>query len=207
MKNEENKINNKHNKAADSKNGKSAGPVSDNTYGEEVKSPEAEEKITIPKKEYDALLANSKEFETLKDKFLRSQAEFENARRRLEKDKADFLKYANEGMIMEFLPILDNLEISEKHIKEAKDFKAVQEGVDMIQAQIQRFLKDIGIEKIKTLGSKFDPHIHEAIEVEESDDKDDGLIVSELKPGYKLNGKMLRPAMVKIVKKKEDNKV
>jgi molecular chaperone GrpE len=168
----------------------------------EAGAPEIEEKITVLKKEYDDLLAKSKEIEALHDKYLRAHAEFDNARRRLEKDKTDFMKYANEGLILDFLPILDSLEIAEKHIKEAKDFKAVQEGVGMIQQQIQDFMKDLGVEKVKTAGEKFDPHVHEAVETEESNDKEDGLVVDELKPGYRLNGKLLRPAMVKIVKRK-----
>lgn len=165
-----------------------------------------EEKITILKKEYNDLLERAKEMEALNDKFLRTHAEFENARRRIEKDKTEFMKYANEGFILDFLPILDSLEMAEKHIKEAKDFKAVQEGVDMIHGQIQKFVKDIGVEKVKTVGEKFDPHVHEAVETEDSPDKEDGLIVEELKPGYRLNGKLLRPAMVKIVKRKETAK-
>ena len=74
----------------------------------------------------------------------------------------------------------------------------------MIQLQMQKLLKDIGVERIKTLGEKFDPHQHEALEVEETGDKDkeDGLVIGELKPGYKFNGRLLRPASVKIVKRK-----
>ncbi len=158
--------------------------------------------ITISKKEFETLKTKSEERDGFYDQYLRAHAEFENAKKRMEKEKIDFLRYANERLVFEFLPILDNLEIAERHIKEAKDFKAVQEGVDIIQAQIQKFLKDIGIEKIETVGKKFDPHLHEAIEVEESPDKDDGLIVAELKPGYNFNGKLLRPASVKIVKHK-----
>ena len=84
------------------------------------KAAQAEEKVTIPKEEYDALLAKCSENDALQDKYLRTHAEFENARKRLEKEKIEFLKYANEGIILEFLPILDNLEISERHIKEGK---------------------------------------------------------------------------------------
>jgi len=160
-----------------------------------------DEKVTLPKAEYDALKAKSDERDAFYDKYVRAHAEFENVRKRLEKEKGDFIKYANEGLLLEFLPIIDNLEMAEKHIKEAKDFDAVREGVDMIQLQIQKFLKDIGLERVKTVGEKFDPHLHEAVETEESKDKDDGLIVSELKPGYSLNGRLLRPASVKIVKK------
>ena len=167
---------------------------------------EKEETVVIPKSEYDLLKAKSEERDSLYDKYLRAHAEFENSRKRLEKERIDFLKYANEGLILDFLPILDNLEIAEHHIKESKDFKAVQEGVDMIQSQIQAFLKDIGIERIKALGEKFDPHLHEAIEIEESNDKDEGIIIEELKPGYNFNGRLIRPASVKIVKRKEEKK-
>lgn len=162
-----------------------------------------DDKVTVLKQEYDALQTKAAECENFRDKFLRMHAEFENARKRLEKEKLDFLKYANEGLILELLPILDNLEIAEKHIKEAKDFKAVQEGVDMIQVQMQEFLKDVGIERIKTVGEKFDPNLHDPIEVEESKE-DDGKVLAELKPGYMFNGKLLRPALVKITKKKEE---
>jgi len=160
------------------------------------------DKVTISKEEYDHLLAKSKEAADLQDKLLRAHAEFENAKKRLEKDKIDYLKFANDSFLLEFLPILDSLEIAEKHIKEAKDFKAVQEGVEMIQLQIQKFLKDIGVERVKTVGEKFDPHMHEAVETEEVKDRDDGLILQELKPGYRVNGRLLRPASVKISKKK-----
>ena len=164
----------------------------------------AEDKVNILKEEYEALKAKAAERDSLNDKYMRAAAEFENAKKRMDKDRIEFLKFANEALISEFLPIIDNLEIAERHIKEAKDFKAVREGVDMIQGQIQKFLKDIGLERIKTEGEKFDPGLHEALEVEESNDKNDGLVIAELKPGYKFNGRLLRPASVKISKKKPD---
>lgn len=157
--------------------------------------------VSIPKKEYEALKAKHDERDSYYDKYIRAHAEFENAKKRLDKEKGDFQKYANESFVIDFLPIIDSLEISEKHIKEAKDFKAVQEGVDMIHAQIQKFLKDIGVEKVRTAGEKFNPHLHEAIETVEVNDKEEDLIVEELKPGYMFNGRLLRPASVRIVKK------
>lgn len=169
----------------------------DNKAGDK---PLLEETVTIPRREYEALKAKHDERDSFYDKYVRAHAEFENARRRIEKDKADSLKYANESFVVDFLPIIDSLEMSEKHIKEAKDFKAVQEGVDMIHGLIQRFLKDIGVEKIKTAGAKFDPHLHEAVETLDAKDKEEGAIAEELKSGYTFNGKLLRPASVKIVK-------
>lgn len=192
MKEKNNKNNQKPNddaaeKAADSVKG----PVEEKMGGE----------VTLSKAELDSLKAKAAERDEYYDKFFRAHAEFENVRKRMERDKAEFIKYANEGFMIEFLPIADNLEIAEKYIKEAKDFKAVRDGVDMIQAQIQRFLKDIGVERIKTVGEKFDPHLHEAIETVEAADKEEGIIVEELKPGYRFNDRLLRPASVKIVKK------
>lgn len=175
------------------KNGKAAGKAAPDNKNND--------KVTLPKAEYDDLRARAQERDAYYEKYVRAHAEFENARKRMEKDRIDLSKYAGESIILEFLPIVDNLEIAEKHIKEAKDFKAVQEGVDMIQGQIQQFLKDVGVERIKTVGEKFDPHLHEPIETEESKDKEEGLIVAELKPGYRCNGRLLRPAAVKIVKK------
>jgi molecular chaperone GrpE len=165
--------------------------------------PLLEEMVNIPKKEFEALKAKSDECDSYYDKYVRAHAEFENAKKRMEKDKADYARFANESFIIDLLPIIDSLDISEKHIKEAKDFKAVQEGVDMIHVQIQKFLKDIGVEKVKTVGEKFDPHQHEAIEITEANDKEEGLITEELKPGYSFNGRLLRPASVKIVKHKD----
>lgn len=161
-----------------------------------------EENVSLPKKEYEELKAKADERDAYCDKYMRAQAEFENARRRMEKDKADYARFANDSLILEFLPILDNLETAERHIKEAKDFKAVQEGVDMIQVQIQKFLKDIGVERINTEGAKFDPHLHEPLEAVEAEGKEEGDILTELKPGYKINGRLLRPASVRIAKKK-----
>jgi molecular chaperone GrpE len=171
------------------------------TLGE--KAVPQDEKITCAKVDYDALKAKADERDAYCDKYLRLQAEFENAKKRMEKDRGDLLRYANDGFLLEFLPILDNLEAAEKHIKEAKDFKAVQGGVDMIQLQIQKFLKDIGVEKINAVGQQFDPHMHDAVEVDEAG-SGDGKIIAELKPGYKINGRLLRPASVKISKKKEN---
>jgi len=192
---DKNHKNGKEHKSAEEKAPAQGGPAGD--------AGAQEEQVILSKKDYEALKSRADECDLARDKYVRVHAEFENIRKRLEKEKADFAKYANEGLIYEFLPIVDNLEMAEKYIKEAKDFKAVRDGVDMIQAQIQKFLKDIGLERIKTVGEKFDPHFHDPIETEEAQDKDDGHIVAELKPGYRLNGKLLRPASVRIIKKKE----
>jgi len=74
----------------------------------------------------------------------------------------------------------------------------------MIETQVKKFLRDLGVEKVKTVGEKFDPHVHEAMEVVEAGDKEEDTVVEELKSGYTLNGKLIRPAAVKIAGKKEE---
>jgi len=157
--------------------------------------------VVLPKDEYEALKIRAGERDGYFDKYVRAHAEFENAKRRMEKEKADCMKYANDGFVLDFLPIADNLEKAEKYNKESKDFKEVQEGVNMIQLQIQKFLKDVGIERIKTVGEKFDPHQHDPIETEDVKDKEEGIITAELQAGYTVNGRLLRPASVRVTKK------
>ena len=100
-----------------------------NSNGEkepEAKPLSSDDIVSVPKKELDELRAKAAERDSFHDKYMRAHAEFENARRRIEKDKADFVRYANDSLIAEFLPVFDNMELAEKHIKEAKDFKAVR---------------------------------------------------------------------------------
>ncbi len=148
----------------------------------------------VPREEYDALYA----------KYLHAHADFENMKKRHERERLDLLRYAKEEFIAEFMPILDSMEMASRHIDSSSDSKALKEGMSMIDTQVKKFLKDLGVEKVKTAGEKFDPHLHEAVEVLEADDKEENLIVEELKAGYKLNGRLLRPAAVKIVKHVEE---
>jgi len=201
MSEKEAKKNGKANHAAPGKGGDTATPAG---KASDAAAPAAVEAVSLPKAEYEALKARAAERDAFSDKYVRAHAEFENARKRIEEEKTDYVRYATDGLVMELLPVVDNLELSEKYIKEAKDFKAVQQGLDMIHIQIQKLLKDIGVERIKTVGEKFDPHVHDPLETEETGDadKDDGRVVAELKPGYTLNGRLLRPASVRIIKRK-----
>lgn len=156
--------------------------------------------VTVPKAEYDALLKKAGERDSFHDNYVRAHAEFENLKKRLERERIEFLKYAKEEFVAEFMPILDSIDMALKHIKGSNDVKALQEGIDIIDLQVKKFLQGLGVEKVKTVGEKFDPHFHEAVEVCEANDKEDGSIAEELKAGYRLNGKLIRPAAVKIVK-------
>lgn len=140
------------------------------------------------------------------DKFLRLQAEFDNFRKRSFKEKGDFVKFANEGLVLELVSILDDFERSIKSADQKKDFNLLHQGVDMILKQLHRLLEEKGLKKIISVGEKFNPHEHEAMEVVETDaDNEDNIILEELQPGYMLNGRILRPAKVKVARTKEKN--
>ncbi len=147
-----------------------------------------------------------KNYQVLWDKYLRLQAEFDNYKKRSYKEKIEFVKFANEGLILELLEILDNFERATQAADQKKDFNLLHQGVDMISRQLHALLESKGLKKIKVEDEKFDPHQHEAIEVIESEEVEADIVATELQAGYLLNGRIVRPAKVKVVKKKDNQK-
>ncbi|MDF1498706.1 MAG: nucleotide exchange factor GrpE [Patescibacteria group bacterium] len=131
----------------------------------------------------------------------RAKADFLNYKKEQEKSIEDFRKYANEDIIIKLLPTIDNFELAIKHLPEDLKDADWTKGMMCIKSQFDNFLKDIGVEEIQSIGSNFDPNLHESIGEEESD-KEEDIIVVEIQKGYKLFGKVIRPAKVKISKKK-----
>jgi molecular chaperone GrpE len=146
------------------------------------------------------------EYQDLWNRYLRLQAEFDNYRKRSLQEKAEFIKFANQGLISELIGILDNFELSIKYADQKNDFKLMHQGVDMIIKQLHTLLKSKGLEKIKTIGENFNPHQHDALEIIEDQDVEADTVVEELQPGYLLSGRILRPAKVKVAKPKEAKK-
>ncbi len=139
-----------------------------------------------------------------KDKYLRALAELNNTHKRVSKEKEDFAKYAASGVVNRLLPILDNFDMAVKAAPEGMD-KSFISGIVMIKNNLFETLKREGLEKIDSNGKKFDPMRHEVVgTVETDDDKLDGVIAEELRTGYSFKGITLRPAMVKISKKKHE---
>jgi len=145
--------------------------------------------------------------EELLDKYLRLQAEFDNYKKRSFRERAEFIKFANEGLILELVGILDNFELGVRSAEQKKDFDLLHQGVDMISKQLHSLLESKGLVRIKSKGEKFDPHKHEALEVIEDEKVKDDTVVEELQPGYTLNGRILRPAKVKVARKKIQDEV
>ena len=146
------------------------------------------------------------EYQTLYDKYLRLQAEFENARKRHFKEKEEYLRFAHSALVQELLPVYDHFIIALSNIhsssKEAAgNHEVILQGIEMIQNELWELLSRNGLSKIETVGKPFDPEQHEAIETVEDVTHPEGTVIEEIRPGYLLNGKLLRPASVKITKK------
>lgn len=136
------------------------------------------------------------------DLYLRAKAETENIKKRNTKEKAEWVKYANEGLIKEILPVLDNLEKALSHSSDKNSLQALREGVELTLKGLMDGLKKSGVQEIEALGAPFDPCFHQAVSELQDDEVDAGLVLKELQKGYALNGRLIRPSMVVVSKGK-----
>jgi len=143
------------------------------------------------------------EAEEYKDKYLRLLAEMENTRKRLQKEKQEMMRFSIENVISDFLTPIDNLENALKCTQgmSTETLNWVR-GFEMISQQFKDVLSENGVNSFSSVGSTFDPHLHEAVEIEELEECEDGSIVQEFVKGYKSNTRTIRPARVKVAKKK-----
>ena len=139
------------------------------------------------------------ELDEQKDKFIRLQAETDNFRKRLSREKEEFSQYANERLFKELIPIFDNFERALED--PSNEIKSLKEGLDMILKQFSTFLEKEKVEPIKAIGEKLNPEFHEALTSEESNDHEEDTIISQFVKGYKINNRVLRPSQVIIAKK------
>jgi molecular chaperone GrpE len=164
-----------------------------------------EKEVVLKESEYLKLKEDADKAAEFADKILRLQADFENTRKRIEREKQDFVKFANEGIILELLNILDDLErtvnLAETHKENPEVFL---KGVEMILAHLYEMLKEYGVKPIEATGKIFDPHCHEALMQIANKDLPEHTIVEELQKGYKLNDRVIRTAKVKVSKKVEE---
>ncbi|MDR0269005.1 nucleotide exchange factor GrpE [Paenibacillus sp.] len=131
-------------------------------------------------------------------RFLRTQADFDNYRKRTLKEKEDFAKYASSKLITELLPIIDNFDRAIAAAGDSAEIESFAKGVNMIFRQLEGVLKAEGLETMDSVGQPFNPEFHQAIMQVESDEHEEGIVVEEVQRGYKLKDKVLRPAMVKV---------
>jgi molecular chaperone GrpE len=148
--------------------------------------------IAVLTAERDQLAAEKAEFQ---DRFLRAQAEFQNSRKRAEKERVEFAEYASTEAVRALLPILDDFE---RALKSESSDKEYSKGMEMIYQRFYDSLKKLGLEPIVSAGQPFDPHVHHAVEMMETDEAADHTVLDEYQRGYNFKNRLLRPAMVKV---------
>ena len=172
------------------------------TNAPEVSQPE--EPLPVPTLETQLAAATAerdeikKEKTELEDRLLRMRAEFDNARRRAERERSDFLQYAGMELVRDLLPVVDDFE---RALKVEGGSPEYVKGVELIYQRFVDILKRMGLEPVDTQGRKFDPNLHEAVQRVETAEAEDQTILSEFQRGYNFKGRLLRPAMVKVAVK------
>lgn len=162
-----------------------------------------EEIVMVPKSEYEQLQISRDNAAEALEKMLRIQADFENSRKRLERDKNDFIKYANDQIISQLIPFVDDFKRAFAAADQTKDFEVLHKGVEMILKHLLDLLKQKGVTEIESVGKIFNPSLHEAMLQVETDEHPENTIVEEFQKGYCLNDRVLRAAKVKVAKAKE----
>ncbi len=136
------------------------------------------------------------------EQWLRTTADLENFKKRAAREKQDAIKFANESLLEKFIPILDNFEMALAAASAANtSVESLQAGVNMIQQQLRSAMSNAGLEEIEATGKPFDPNLHEAISQQESSDAPEGQVLQQVRKGYKLRERLLRPASVIVAKK------
>ena len=168
---------------------KAEGETAEEAEKEEAKEDEAQ------KTEEDAKKAEEAESE----RYMRLMAEFQNFRKRVAREKSDIHAYANEKIVGDLLPVLDNFERALD--TEGGDLEAYAKGMQLIFEQLKKALENAGLEEIKAMDETFDPNVHNAVMTESLEEKEDGTVTKVLQKGYKLKDKVIRPSMVAVNKK------
>ncbi len=149
------------------------------------------------------LAARRDDSEKFRDLYLRSQADLDNYRKRAARETEDARKYANSALLERLLPILDNFELGLAAARQSGGGENILQGLGMVQKQLQDFLRESGVDAIDAVGTPFDPNFHEAIGQEASAEVADGIVLRQLRRGYKLRDRLLRAATVLVSKGNE----
>ena len=134
----------------------------------------------------------------LNERIIRLTADFDNFRKRAQREKDEARQFANQGLLEKLLPVLDNFEMALTAVKDADS--SVRDGVQMILDQLLGVLKESGVEPVDAMGQLFDPNLHEALSQEETTEVEEGIVVQQVQRGYKLNDRLVRPARVVVAK-------
>lgn len=173
--------------------------------GKASQEPKAPAMVSLTAEDYEKLQQAVKEVATYKDQLQRLAAEFDNAKKRTERERQEHAKWATESLIVQLLPIIDSFDAALQNLKNHDAQDPVVTGVKLINRQLHELLTREGVERLQALGQPFDPERHEVIQQVESHDQPENTVVEEIQAGYLLRGRLIRPALVKIAKKPETN--
>lgn len=168
-------------------------PSEEQTSSQDASGESMEEETSSGKEE-------NAELVQLKDKYLRTLAEYENFRKRSEKEKAQMFELGAKSIIEQLLPVVDNFERALEHISEEEKENSFAKGVEGIYKQIQKMFSDCDIQAIEAVGQKFDPALHNAVMTEEEGDAEEDTVTADLQKGYTYRGNVVRHSMVKVKK-------
>jgi molecular chaperone GrpE len=182
---------------------KKAEPEIDNNNNPESAEPLAPVEIgTLTPEQFEELKARSAKADEHWERLLRTTADFENFKKRAAREKQEAVRFANEALIEKLVPVLDNFDMALTAAQTRTDDSAqsLQTGIAMIFQQLKGALADAGLEEVNAAGQKFDPNWHEAVSQQETADVPEGQVVQQLRKGYKLRDRLLRPATVIVAK-------
>jgi molecular chaperone GrpE len=169
--------------------------------GGDASGPDVAAAPADPQREIETL---KKERDDLYDRVLRKQAEFENYKKRMDREKSDFMQFASADLMKEILNALDSFELALKNASTQTDAQNMLRGFELIYKQLQDTLTRFGLKPIEAKGKKFDPHFHNAVSTQPTNEVEENTVVEEMRKGYLLNGRLLRPAMVAVAAAKKD---
>jgi molecular chaperone GrpE len=158
---------------------------------------------TVTPEQFEELKARAGKADESWERLLRTTADFDNFKKRAAREKQDAIRYANEGLLEKLVPVLDNFDaaLSAAQASSANAAQSLQTGVSMIFQQLKKVLTESGLEEVDAAGQKFDPNLHEAVSQQESAEVPEGHVLQQLRKGYKLRDRLLRPATVVVAKK------
>jgi molecular chaperone GrpE len=156
------------------------------------------ETVEIPKTELEDLRRLAGTDSEYRDKMLRTLAEMDNLRKRLDRERKEYINYANQELMGEFIPVLDNFHRALQSIPGTEETAALLDGVKMIFRQLEDVFRKQGLEEVEAEGRPFDPHLHEAVQVELTDSVPEDTVLEVIRKGYLFRGRLLRPAEVKV---------
>jgi molecular chaperone GrpE len=156
------------------------------------------EPATVTAEQLEALKERAAKADEHWDRLLRTSADFENYKKRAARERQEASRYANEALLEKLIPVLDSLDMALASAQAAPDqaVQSLQTGINMIQQQLRNALKETGLEEVNALGQPFDPNLHQAVSQQETREVPEGQVVQQLRKGYRLRERLLRPASV-----------